>query len=307
MNIHKNARLTPAGRLQAVARVRAGVTVLAVALAVGVSRQTVYTWVRRAVTDHATACHDRSSRPRRMPTRLPRGRRRQILRLRRKRWSSPRIARAVGVPLSTVVVEVRRIGLARLDRLEPPRPIVRDERDDPGELVHLDIKKLGRIGQLGHRLHGDRRRRARGVGYAYPHVAIDDHSRLSDGEVLRDERGETTAGFLERAVAWYAEQGIAVERILTDNGGCYRSLVFAERALELGISQRFTQPYRPQTNGKAERFIRTLLTEWAYAHAYHHSRWRTAALARYLSFYNTVRPHGALNGQPPVARLLAFL
>lgn len=208
---------------------------------------------------------------------------------------------------STVVVEVRRIGLARLDRLEPPRPIVRYDRDYPGELVHLDIKKLGRIGQLGHRIHGDRRRRARGVGYEYTHVAIDDHSRLSDGEVLRDERGETTAGFLERAVAWYAEQGIAVERILTDNGGCYRSLVFAERAWELGISQRFTQPYRPQTNGKAERFIRTLLREWAYAHAYHHSRWRTAALARYLSFYNTVRPHGALNGQPPVARLLAFL
>jgi transposase InsO family protein len=307
VNIHKNARLAPVGRLQAVARVHAGETISAVAEAVGVSRQTLYKWVRRENPADATSCHDRSSRPRRMPTRLARGRRRQIARLRRQRWSSPRIARELGVPISTVVVTVRRLGLARLDRLEPPRPIIRYERDYPGELVHLDIKKLGRIGQLGHRMHGDRRRRARGVGYEYTHVAIDDHSRVSYAEVLRDERGDTTAGFLTRAVAWFLAQGIRVERILTDNGSAYRSHVFAERALALGISQRFTRPYRPQTNGKAERFIRILLTEWAYAHPYHHSRWRTAALARYLSCYNTARPHGGIHGQTPVARLLTFL
>lgn len=307
MNIHKNARLTPAGRLQAVARVRAGEAASAVARAIGVSRQTIHKWVHREHTAGGEACCDRSSRPRRTPTRLSRAGRRRIERLRRKRWSSPRIARAVGLPVSTVVVTVRRLGLARLDRLAPPRPIVRYERDYPGELVHLDIKKLGRIGQLGHRIHGDRRRRARGVGYEYVHVALDDHSRLSYAEVLRDERGETAAGFLTRAVAWFLAQGIRVERILTDNGGCYRSQVFAECAMALGISQRFTRPYRPQTNGKAERFIRILLTEWAYAQAYHHSRWRTAALARYLSFYNTARPHGGIHGQTPVARLLTFL
>ncbi len=289
------------------ARVRAGEPASTVARAISVSRQTVYKWVRREDPADAASCEDRSSKPARMPTRLKRARRRQIERLRRKRWSSPRIAREVGVPVSTVVREVRRLGFARLERLAPPRPVVRYERDYPGELVHLDIKKLGRIGQLGHRIHGDRRRRARGVGYEYTHVAIDAHSRLSYAETLRDERGETAAGFLTRAVAWFAAQGIRVERILTDNGSCYRALVFAERALDLGISQRFTKPYRPQTNGKAERFIRILLTEWAYARPYHHSRWRTAALSRYLSFYNTVRPHGGINGQTPVARLLTFL
>jgi len=303
VNIHKNARLTPAGRLRAVARVKAGEPVRLVAAALGVSRQTVYKWVAREATESPHALSDRTSRPRRSPRRLPRGRRRQILRHRRQRWSSPRIARALGLPISTVVTEIRRLGLQRLDRLEPPRPVVRYERARPGELVHLDIKKLGRIGQIGHRIHGNRQRRARGIGYEYTYVAVDDHSRLSYGEVLADERGPTAAGFLERMVAWFADQGIVIERILTDNGGCFRSLPFAERALALGIAQRFTRPYRPQTNGKAERFIRILLTEWAYAQPYHHSRWRTAALARYLTFYNTARPHGALGGRPPVSRV----
>lgn len=301
MNIHKNARLTPAGRQRLVARVLAGTAVRIVAREGGVSRQTVYKWVRRARA--AAALTDRSSRPHRSPTRLPRYRRRQILHRRRQRWSSLRIAQYYALPLSTVVTELRRIGLARLARLEPPRRVVRYERDRPGELVHLDVKKLGRIGRPGHRIHGDRTARVRGIGWEYLHVAIDDHTRLAYGEVLPDETAVTAAAFLQRAVAWYAALGIVVERLLTDNGSCYRGLPFAETALALGISQRFTRPYRPQTNGKAERFIRTLLTEWAYARAYGRSRWRTQALPAYLSFYNTERRHSALGGRPPASRL----
>lgn len=301
MNIHKNARLTPAGRLLALARIEAGDTVAAVARAVGVSRQTLYKWRRRHAM-HATVT-DRSSRPHRSPNSLPRFRRRQILRRRRQRWSSLRIAQYYTLPISTVVTLLRREGLARLARLEPPRRIVRYERDRPGELVHLDIKKLGRIGRVGHRIHGDRQQRTRGLGWEFVHVAIDDHTRLAYSEVLPDETAATAAGFLARAVAWYAALGITVERLLTDNGSCYRALEFAEAALALGISQRFTQPYRPQTNGKAERFIRTLITEWAYERAYGQSRWRTQALAHYLSFYNTERRHSALGGRPPASRL----
>jgi transposase InsO family protein len=302
VNIHKNARLTPAGRRDVVRRVRAGEPVAAVAVAVRVSRQTIYKWVARA-----SDVQDRSSRPQRSPRRLPRHRRRQIVRGRQKRWSSVRIAQHYTLPLSTVVTILRREGLARLAALDPPRRVVRYERDRPGELVHLDVKKLGRIGRIGHRIHGDRRRRTRRLGWEYLHVAIDDHTRLAYSEVLADETAPTATAFLARAVAWYAALGIAVERILTDNGGCYRALGFAEAALELGISQRFTRPYRPQTNGKAERFIRTLLTEWAYARAYGRSHWRTAALTPYLTFYNTERRHSALGNRPPASRLLRFV
>lgn len=305
MNIHNNARLTARGRQDAVRRVRGGETVTAVAAALGVSRQTVYKWIRRAAA--GPAWHDASSRPRRSPQRLARHRRRQIEKARGRRWSSPRIARHYGVPLSTVVTHVRRVGLARLPRLAPPEPVRRYERAYPGALVHLDVKKLGRIGRVGHRIHGDRRTRVRGVGWEFVHVAIDDHSRLAYAELLSDELGPTAAGFLTRMTAWFAAGGIPVERVLTDNGGCYRSLPFATTALALGIGQRFTRPYRPQTNGKAERFIRTLLAEWAYARAYGHSNTRRAALAPYLSFYNFERAHTALGFRPPASRLPAAL
>lgn len=187
------------------------------------------------------------------------------------------------------------------------RQIVRYERDRPGELVHRDIKKLGRIGRIGHRIHGDRRRRSRRLAWEHLHVAIDDHTRLAYSGVLADEIAATATAFLGRAVAWYAALGIPVERILTDNGGCYRAQTFAEHALELGISQRFTRPYRPQTNGKAERFIRTLLAEWAYAHASGRTQWRTAALVPYLTFYNTERRHSAVGGNSRASRLLRFV
>lgn len=303
MNIHKLARLTPFGREVMVQRVAAGVPVSTVAREAGVSRQTVYKWCRRAEADAPDALHDRASTPHHSPQRLVRYRRRQIEKRRRQRWSSRRIAQYYQLPISTVVTEIRRLGLNRLSSLEPPRPVVRYERERPGELVHLDIKKLGKIGRVGHRIHGNRRTRVTGIGWEYTHVAFDDHSRLAYSEVLADETAETTAGFVRRAVAWYAAQGIVVERLLTDNGPAYRSLHFATVALELGLSQRFTQPYRPQTNGKAERFIRTLLTEWAYATAYGRSARRTAALPIYLAYYNFERRHTALNDQPPASRL----
>jgi transposase InsO family protein len=257
MNIHKLARLTPFGRAVLVQRVRAGVPVSVVAREARVSRQTVYKWCRRAAEDAAAALQDRASTPHHSPQRLVRFRRRQIEKRRRQRWSSRRIAQYYDLPISTVVTEIRRLGLNRLSRLEPPRPVVRYERERPGEFVHLDIKKLGKIGRVGHRMHGNRRTRVHGIGWEYTHIAIDDHSRLAYGEVLADETAETTAGFLRRAVAWYAAQGITVERLVTDNGGAYRSLHFATVALELGVSQRFTQAYRPQTNGKAERSVRS--------------------------------------------------
>jgi transposase InsO family protein len=302
VNTHKNARLTPYARQCALTRVRAGVPVTQVAAALAVSRQTIYKWLRRS-EELAT----RSSRPRRSPTRLPRYQRRQIHRRRQQRWSGVRIAQYYQLPRSTVGHELRRQGLGRLPRVDPPRRIVRYERDHPGELVHLDVKKLGRIQRVGHRIHGRRAGKARGQGWEYVHVAIDDHTRLAYSEVLPDETAATAAAFLTRAVAWYAALGIPVERILTDNGSCYRGLPFLEQAFALGISQRFTRPYRPQTNGKAERFIRTLLAEWAYVRAYGHSVWRTRALASYLSFYNTERRHTALGDRPPAARLALFL
>lgn len=302
MNTHKNARLTPYLRREACRRVGAGARVSDVARELSVSRQTIYTWLKRP-DDPET----RSSKPHHSPTRLLRRYRRQIAKRRGQRWSSRRIAQYTGLPLSTVGRELRRLGLGRLPSVDGPRRIVRYERDRPGDLVHLDIKKLGRIQRVGHRIHGDRRGKARGQGWEYVHVAIDDHTRLAYAEVLPDETATTALGFLTRAVAWYAALGITVERVLTDNGSCYRGLPFAEGAIVLGISQRFTRPYRPQTNGKAERFIRTLLGEWAYERAYGRSGWRTRALPHYLSFYNTERRHSALGDNTPAARLAHFL
>jgi transposase InsO family protein len=309
VNTHKNARLSAWARQSIVTRVEAGETQGAIAAALGVSRETVNKWYRRLsqAPELEAAAPDRSSRPHRCPGRTSRTKRRQIKKAREKRWSSPRIAQHYNVPLSTVTAELRRLGLNQLAALEPPRPVVRYERARPGELVHLDIKKLGKIGRVGHRIHGNRRTRVTGIGWECVHVAIDDHSRLTYAEVLPDELGETTAAFLVRAVAWFASHDIVVERLLTDNGSAYRSLTFATTCLTLGISQRFTQAYRPQTNGKAERVIRTLLTEWAYARAYGRSHWRTRALDAYLHYYNFTRRHSALNYLPPASRLPAAL
>jgi len=306
VNVHKNARLTPQGRSLAVQRVLGGERAVHVAVGCGVSVRTIWKWVRRcreadAVTPQATT--DRSSRPRRIARQLPRSRRRQVLRARHKRWSSLRIAQYYGLPVSTVVTLLRRHGLQRLARLEPPRPVQRYEKRRPGTLIHFDVKKLGKIGRVGHRMHGDRTTRVRGIGWEYVHVAIDDCTRLGYAEVLADERGETTVAFLERAYAWYAAHGIRMRRLLTDNGGNYRSTVLRAACRRHRITQYFTKPYRPQTNGKAERFIRTLVHEWAYAQAYGRSAYRTRALPHYLRFYNGERRHTALGYTTPLQRL----
>lgn len=308
MNVHKNARCTPRGRSLAVQRVAAGEPRAAVARGCGITPRTLKKWEARAQAAGSAApeeLQDRSSRPRRLARQLPRHQRRQILRSRHKRWSSLRIAQHYTLKVSTVVSFLRRHGLNRLGRLEPVRPIQRYERRRPGTLVHLDVKKLGKIGRVGHRMHGDRTTRVRGIGWEYVHVAIDDCTRVGYAEVLADEQAETTVGFLERAVAWYAAHGITVRRLLTDNGGNYRSDALAACCRRLKIRHYFTRPYRPQTNGKAERFIRTLLHEWAYAQAYGRSVYRTRALSTYLRFYNAERRHTALQFLTPLQRLAA--
>ena len=308
MNTHKNARLTFARRGELARRaLRPGANKSALAREFGVSRQTVAKWAARLAAEGLSGLADHSSRPHRSPRRLPRYRRHQIARQRQRRWSSVRIAQHYGLPLSTVVTVQRQLGLHRLARLEPPRPVVRYEHARPGDLVHLDVKKLGRIGRVGHRIHGDRRAAVRGIGWEYVHVAVDDCTRLAYAEVLADERGATAAAFLTRALAWFAAHGVRVRRVLSDNGSCYRSRVHRRRAALHGVRARFTQPYRPQTNGKAERFIRTLLAEWAYAQAYRTSGWRQAALPRYLTYYNTRRRHTALGFTTPAERLAARL
>ena len=305
MNIHQNARLTPGGRSLAAHRVLQGECATDVAVGCGVSVRTIWKWVARIRDEpSATATNDRSSRPHRIARQLPRHQRRQIVRARGKGWSSLRIAQHYRLPVSTVGTILRRLGLNHLPRLAPVRPVVRYERRRPGTLVHVDVKKLGKIDGVGHRIHGDRRR-GRGRGWEFVHVAIDDCTRLGYVEVLGAEDAPTTIGFLERATAWFAALGIRVRRLLSDNGGNYRSHAVAVCCRALRIRHHFTRPYRPQTNGKAERFIRTLLTEWAYAQPYAASPYRTRALAPYLQFYNTERRHTALKFCTPLQRLAA--
>jgi transposase InsO family protein len=226
--------------------------------------------------------------------------------LRRLRLTAAEIAELLSMPLSTVSTVLQRIGLGKLSRLEPPEPPNRYERRRPGELLHIDVKKLGRIGAPGHRVHGDRRRRSRGVGWEIVHVCIDDATRLAYVEVLEDERATTATGFLRRAVAHFRAYGIRVEQVMTDNGNAYRSAVHAIACRALKLKHLRTRPYRPRTNGKAERFIRTLLGGWAYAAIYPDSQSRRAALSAWLDFYNRRRPHGSLSHQPPLQRLEAL-
>lgn len=303
MRLHANARTTPVTRRELVRMLEGGAGVGLAADALGVSRQTAAKWWRRWCEEGPSGLLDRSSAPRRIPHRTPERRVRRIVSLRRKRLAAHSIARRLKMPRSTVSAVLRRVGLARLRDLEPPVPVVRYERERPGELLHLDTKKLGRIRGIGHRVHGDRSVRARGVGWEFAHVCIDDHSRVAYVEVLDDEKGLTCARFLERAVAWYAEHGVETERILTDNGTGYVSKVFAECCAQLGARHLRTRPYTPRTNGKAERLIQTLMREWAYAKPYSSSARRTSALRPYLDRYNHRRPHGSLGYRPPASRL----
>ena len=303
---HANARLTPRGRLILVERIAGGWPVSRAARAAGISRQTGSKWWNRYRRHGVAGLVDRRSCVRRQARALDAATVDELCRLRRQLRVGPhRLAWRTGLSRSTIYAVLRRRGLARLDRLEPRPPIIRYERAAPGELVHLDTKSLGRIGPGGGKRMGGPalKDRHRGIGWNRVHVAVDDFSRLAYVEELADESPATTAAFLERAVAFYAGHGIRVERVLSDNGGCYRSTLFAAAAERLGIGLRKTRPYRPQTNGKAERFIRTLLSEWAYARPFHDTAARAAALPVFVDFYNRSRPHWSLNGQPPVSRV----
>jgi transposase InsO family protein len=278
-----------------------------VAAAQGVSERTVYRWLARWRAGDRELC-DRSSAPKRVPRRTPAKVEAVIERLRRLRFTSTRIAAELRMAVSTVGAVLARLGLNRLSRLEPPEPPNRYERRHPGELVHLDVKKLGRFHRAGHRVRG---RHAAGV-YAGPpagweciHVAVDDYSRGAYVEILDDERGPTCAGFFERAIAWFAERAVRVERVITDNGAGYRANVFAAVCTRHHIRHLRTRPYRPRTNGKAERFIQTLLRDWAYAVRYETSHHRALALGPWIDYYNNRRPHGALSHRPPASRLPA--
>lgn len=304
MNVHKNAKLTPSGRALMIERVERGGRPSEVAEAMGVSVRTVYKWLKRWREEGEAGLQDRSCRPHRSPNRLPRARRRQIERLRRARWSTPRISDHLGIPLSTVGATCQRLGLGRLSSLEPAQPVIRYERDRPGELVHLDTKKLGRIGVVGHRIHGDRRRSAPGVGWEFLHVCVDDATRLAYAEVLPDERGQTATAFLQRAARWFRAQGMPIERVMTDNGGCYCSKAFRRAVEALGARHIYTRPYTPRTNGKAERFIRTAKEGWAYARPYSTSQERASQLRAFLNFYNCARPHWGIGRKTPQRRLV---
>jgi transposase InsO family protein len=308
--VHRNARLTPQGRLLLCQRIEAGFPVAHVAEAMGISRDRAYVWWRRYQAEGVAGLEDRSSRPRRCPTRTKASRERRILWLRTNRGYGPaRIAAIVGMPASTVHQVLVRHGLNRLDCLDRPTraPIRRIEMTRPGELVHLDVKKLGRIPNGGGwRVHGRAARphdsaakRAR-VGYAFVHSAVDAYSRLAYSEVLADEQAATAAAFWARAVAFFGALGISVERVLTDNGSCYRSRDFA--AALGGVVHTRTRPYRPATNGKVERFNRTLLAEWAYARPWSSDGQRTRALTTWLHRYNHHRHHTAIGG-PPMSRV----
>lgn len=286
-----------------VGRLEAGEAAGAVAEGMGLSPTTVYRWWRRYRVEGDAGLRDRSSRPHRSPRARPRWQRRRIRRLRERRWSSLRIAGALGLPVSTVVHIQRRLGLARLARLEPRRPVIRYERRRPGALVHLDVKKLGRIGRIGHRIHGDRRTRVRGIGWEYVHVAVDDATRLAYAEIYPDETAVSATAFLGRAAAWFARSGVTVRAVMTDNGGGFRGHTFAALRRQLRVQHVWTRPYRPQTNGKAERFIRTALTEWAYVQPYRTSLARASALTDFLRYYNRARRHSALGYRTPAQRL----
>jgi len=303
VKLHRNAKTTPAQRLLIVRRYQEeGWELASVAEATGVSERTVWKWIRRFREEGESGLEDRSSTPRRIPHRTPQRRVNRIRRLRAKRLVAWQIAKLMQMARSTVSAVLTRIGLQRMSLLDPKKPAVRYERACPGELVHVDTKKLGRIRGIGKRIHGDRGVRWRGAGWEFVHVCVDDYTRLAYVEVLEDETGPTAAAFLERAVHWFASLGVRVERVLSDNGSCYKK-VFDEACARLGVRHRLTRPYRPQTNGKAERFIQTLLRGWAYAKPYRTSGWRRRALQPWVSFYNNVRPHGSLGGRPPVTRV----
>lgn len=302
MNVHKNARQTPSGRVLMIERIESGWSVGRAAEASGVSERTAHRWLSRWRSgDHQL--HDRSSAPHHCPRRLGERQVERIAQLRRERQTGPVIARTLGLALSTVGLVLRRLGLNRLDRLEAPVPVIRYERARPGEMIHLDIKSLGRIARPSHRVTGNRRDSVDGIGWEHLHVAIDDCSRLAYTEVLDGLGREQATAFLQRALDWFGRLGVRVERVMTDNGSAYRSRLFAQALETAGIRHVRTRPYTPRTNGKAERFIQTSLREWAYARPYTSSAHRNQAIAPWTLAYNTIRPHAGIGGLTPFQKL----
>jgi transposase InsO family protein len=305
MLLHGNAKLTPFQRALLCDRVRLeGWTIAEAAEAAGCAERTAYRWLERF--DAGEPMTDRSSAPIRRPTRTPAKTQAQIERLRRLRWTSTRIAATLEMAVSTVCAVLKRLGLNRLWKLGPPEPPNRYCRRHAGELVHVDVKKLGRFTKQGKRVLGEGPgRRSPRAGWEAVHVCIDDATRLAYVEVLPDERGVSIVAFFERAVAWFAARGVRVRQVLSDNGSPYRSDVWTIWCAAHRIEHLRTRPYRPRTNGKAERFIQTMLREWAYAATYRSSVHRQRALPAWVDYYNHQRPHGALGHKTPASRLHA--
>ena len=304
MNIHKNARLTPRGREILISRLERGEHPLDVATAMGASVSTVYKWWRRYRAEGLGGLLDRSSRPNASPNRTPDDVETKVIGLRKERRIYHRIAAEVGVSRATVGRILTRHGLNRWRDLEPVQPVRRYERDHPGEMIHIDIKKLGRFNRIGHRITKDRtgQSSSRGIGWEFVHVGIDDHSRLGFADIMPDEKKHSAVAFLEAAVAWYRRFNITVERVMTDNGSCYKSHAFRDACKRLGLKHIRTKPYTPKTNGKAERFIQSSLREWAYARAYENSEQRARELPHWIHHYNWHRPHAGIKGKTPVSR-----
>lgn len=305
MNIHKNARLTPRGRERLVLAILSGQMPEAAARAAGVCPRTARKWLARYRQEGAAGLMDRSSRPQRVrsPTALETAA--EAVDLRRQRLPGKEIALRLGLSPATVCRILQRAGLSRARDLDPPPPPNRYEHPRPGAMVHMDVKKLGRFSGVGHRITGDRAtaKRSLGRGWEFVHVAIDDNSRIAFSKIMPDEKQESSIAFLKAARAYYRSLGIRIERVMTDNGSCYKARAFAKACRRRGIKHVRTKPYTPRTNGKAERFIKTALDEWAYARAFETSELRAAELPKWLHRYNHHRPHSAIGDKPPISRL----
>ena len=305
MNLHKNARLTPLGRARIVRLAQSGQTPTAIASLVGVCPRTVRKWIARYRQEGPAGLADRSSRPHRLYRPLPAAIVERIAALRRQRWTGKQIAIELAVSAASVSRVLKRLGLNKLTALEPAEPVRRYQREYPGELIHIDIKKLGRFDRIGHRITGDRtgQSNSRGIGWEFVHVCIDDASRLAFSQILPNETADSAIAFLQAALAYFASLGVTVSRIMTDNGSCYRAFAFRDACTAQRLKHIRTKPYTPKTNGKAERFIQTALREWAYAQAYPTSNHRAAELPIWRHRYNWHRPHGSLQSQTPISRL----
>ena len=304
MNTHKNARLTYVRRLEMVQDItERGAGVAEAAARHGVSAVTARKWLGRYLADGPSALLDKSSRPQKSPRAIEPQVALTIVELRRRLCLQAQIASCLGVSKATVSRVLKRAGLSKLSDLRTGEPVRRYEREHPGELLHIDIKKLGRFDRIGHRITGDRTQRARRIGWEHVFVAVDDHSRMAFTQVYPNESKHSAEAFLRSAVDYFERLGVPIQRVLTDNGKSFHSGLFAATCLELGISQKFTRAYRPQTNGKAERFIQSALREWAYGHPYASSDQRRDALPAWNHFYNWHRPHHGIHLKPPVSRL----